>query len=158
MKKLLKISFLVLLFSATSLFAQDLVARKPEKNVPIIVAETFELKFPNNDPVWFSQYQGRYDDNLVYEARFLFDNRYSAAVYNKEGIMLAFVATIEESEIPQKALDYMKKNYPYQHVVEAVTVSHNDEKATVELGIYLDDAMRVMVFDKEGNFIKSTRG
>lgn len=157
MKNLLTIFSLLFLFCSNLFYAQDIVPRKPEANVPILVAQNFETRFPKKDPVWFSQYQGRYDNKLVYEARFLFDKRYSAAIYNREGDLIAFTATIENSEIPEKALSYMKEHYPYQNITEAGIVDR-EKNATVELGIYINGRFTVVVFDKEGNFIKTTLG
>ena len=157
MKNIFKIYVVLLLFCFPTLFAQDIVPRKPESNVPIIVAQNFESKFPKKDPVWFSQYQGRYDNKLVYEARFIFDNRYSAAIYNREGDLIAFTATISTGEIPEKAINYMKEHYPYQTITEAGIVDRG-KKSTVELGIYINNRFTVVVFDKDGNFIKTTLG
>ena len=157
MKNLIQLSLLLVVFQFSNVFAQDIVPPKPEGNVPIIVAQTFEARFPKKNPVWFSQYQGRYDNKLVYEARFIFDKRYSAAIYNREGDLIAFTATIENSEIPEKALIYMKENYPYQSITEAGIVDRG-KTSTVELGIYINNRFTVVVFDKEGNFIKTTLG
>lgn len=157
MKNIFKTTFVLLLFSFQTLFAQDIVPRKPESSVPIIVAQKFESKFPKKDPVWFSQFQGRYDNKMVYEARFMFDNRYSAAIYNRDGDMIAFTATISNSEIPEKALNYMKEHYPYQSITEAGIVDRGKE-STIELGIYINNRFTIVVFDKEGNFIKTTLG
>ena len=158
MKNFITCTLLLLVFSSTQVVAQDLVSPKPERNVPIIVTESFNLKFPQKEPIWFTQYQGRYGDKLVYQARFIFDNRYSTAVYNRDGNLIAFAATIEASEIPKKAIEYMKVNYSDRGVTEAMTVSRDDMEATVELGIYINNRFTVVVFDKEGNYIKTTLG
>lgn len=158
MKNLIKLSIIVVLFQFSNLFAQDIVPSKPEKNVPILIAESFKAKFPKNEPVWFSQYQGRYNEKLVYEARFIFDNRYSTAVYNRDGNLIAFAATIEANEVPQKAIDYMQKNYAERAVTEAMMVTRGKDEVTFELGIYLSNEFTVVVFDKQGNFIKTTLG
>jgi hypothetical protein len=157
MKKFITLSFVVFTFSISNLFAQDLTPSKPEKNIPVLVAQLFQSTYPEKEPVWFSQYQGRYDEQLVYEARFIFDNRYSSAVYNREGRLVAFAATIEASEIPQKAIDYMKNNYADRGVTEAMLVSRGTE-STIELGVYINNRFTVLVFDKDGNFIKTTLG
>lgn len=158
MKKLIQLSFILVVFQFANVSAQDLTTPKPEKNIPIIIAESFQSKFLKKDPVWFTQYQGRYDDKLVYEARFMFDNRYSTAVYNRDGALIAFAATIEAKEIPQKAVDYMKREYPEYSVTEAMTVTRGKSDVTFELAIYINKRFTVVVFDKEGNFIKTTLG
>lgn len=159
MKKLLKLSALLLfVFQFSNLIAQDIVAPKPEKNVPIIVAEAFQTKFSKMEPVWFTQFQGRYNDKLVYEARFIFDKRYSSAVYNRDGTLIAFAATIEANEIPQKAIDYMKKNYTDRGITDAMMVTRGEKEVTFELGLFISNRFTVVVFDKEGNYIKTTLG
>ena len=151
MKKYIITSLLLIVFQFSTVLAQESTHRKSEKNVPILVEQTFKEKFPNKEAVWFSQYQGRYNDKLVYEARFMFDNRYSAAIYTAEATLIAFTATITAAEVPQKAIDYMKINYPQQPVSEAGMVSRGQE-STIELGIYINNRFTVVVFDKEGNF------
>lgn len=161
MKKFITFSIVLIAFSFNSLFAQDMTARKPERNVPMSVEEAFKSKYPEKDPVWFSQYQGRYDNLLVYEARFIFDNRYSSAVYDRAGALIAFAATIEASEIPLKAIEYMKNNYTDRGVTEAMLVSRSkrgEKETSIELGIYINDRFTIVVFDEEGNFMKTTLG
>jgi hypothetical protein len=46
---------------------------KIERNIPLIVSETFRTSFPDKEPVWFSNYQGRFNQKLVYQAKFIFD-------------------------------------------------------------------------------------
>jgi hypothetical protein len=158
MKNFFPFTFILFLFSSSGIIAQDIVSPKPEKNVPITVSQSFISKFPQKEPIWFTQYQGRYSDKLVYEARFIFDNRYSTAVYNRDGNLIAFAATIETSEVPNKAIAYMKTNYSKHEITQAMTVSRDDMEATVELGIYINNRFTVVVFDKDGNFIKTTLG
>jgi hypothetical protein len=37
-------------------------------------------RFSAKDPVWFSRYQGENNQELVYEAKFIFDDRYCKSV------------------------------------------------------------------------------
>jgi hypothetical protein len=158
MKKIIILSTLLFTFSLGQLFAQNLTPRKPERIVPIIVSTAFQSQYQQKDPVWFSQYQGRYNDNLVYEARFIFDNRYSSAIYNRDGRMIAFGATIEASEIPQNAIEYMKNKYSDRGVTEAMLVTRGEKETTIELGIYIDNRFTIVVFDRSGKYIKTTLG
>ena len=151
--------FIVFLFlQATIVSAQEIGKLKPERNVPAIVMEKFKNKFPAGDPVWFSQYQGRYDQKLVFEGRFIFDNRYSSVIYGKEGNMIAFAATIEKREIPAEAAKYMADNFPTYPIADALLVTRGSDDITYELGIYIDNQYVIKVFNKDGKFIKSTRG
>ena len=146
----------LILFTSTA-NAQIFQGQKPEKNVPNIVQTSFDTKFHSKDVVWFTHYQGRYDNQLVYEGKFIFDNRYSTAVYNREGELIAFVATVEYNEIPLKARQYMKDNYAGRDPVEAVIVTRGKDDVTYEIGVVIDNEYVVKIFSKDGEFIKSTR-
>lgn len=158
MKTIHKLSIFLILFSFNSVLGQDVVLNKPENNVPIIVAEAFQTEFPKQEPVWYSQYQGRYDTKLVYEAHFAYLNRTSVAIYNRDGGLIAFAATIEKAEIPQKAIEYMNTHYASQSITEALLVTRGKTHSTIELGIYIGNSFTIVVFDKEGNFTKTSRG
>lgn len=158
MKKLLKNSlFIFFLFQLTIGVAQNAIALKPEKNVPQIVLEAFARKFPSQDPVWFRQYEGSENEKLRFEAKFIFDNRYSSAIYENEGSLIAFAAKIETKEIPQKALQYMSENLPNYPISEALLVTRGGSDVTYEIGIYINNQYIIEVFDKDGNYIKRTK-
>jgi len=133
-------------------------AQRIEHNVPIIVMDAFQKKFPNKEPVWFREYQGRFDQKLVYEARFMFDNRYSKAFYENEGKMLAFATVVEKSELPEKVLTYIKEKYPAFPIAESLLVTYSTNEVQFEVGIYIDNNFLVQVFSKDGDFIKMTKG
>ena len=154
-----KLSYFTAIFFlfTTLVSAQVFQGQKPEKNIPNIVQANFDTKFHSKDVVWFTHYQGRYDNKLVYEGRFIFDNRYSVAVYNREGDLIAFVANLEYNEIPIKARQYMKENYAGREPVEAVLVTRGKDDVTYEIGVVIDNEYVVKVFTKDGDFIRSTR-
>jgi len=147
----------LLLFQFTVSDAQISNKSRLERNIPEIVLEMFSQKFPSQDPVWFSQYQGRYDQKLVFEGKFIFDNRYSSAVYDKEGNLLAFAITIDKNEIPEKVIKYMTEKFPSFPIVEALLVTRNLSDVTFEIGIYIDNQFVIEVFSENGDFIKSTK-
>ncbi|UQD56528.1 hypothetical protein [Flavobacterium sp. K5-23] len=148
---------IVVLMQVSVLGAQNLNESKLERNVPLIVLEIFDQKFPSQDPVWFSRYQGRFNEKLVFEGKFIFDNRYSIVVYDINGNLLAFAATIDNKEIPDNAIKYMTENYPSFPIVEALLVTRGKEEVTYEIGIYIDNQFVIQVFTKTGDFIKSTK-
>ena len=129
-----------------------------QHNVPIVVTDAFQKKFPDKEPVWFSEYQGRYDEKLVYEARFMFDNRYSKAFYENEGKMLAFATVVEKTELPQKVIDYMKEKYPSFPIAESLLVTYANNDIHFEVGIYIENNFLIQVFNKQGDFIKMNKG
>lgn len=152
--------YLLCVFLMTFSFASAQIARKnkPEKNVPETVEAAFTMKFPKKDVVWFSRFQGRYDNNQVYEGRFMLDHRYSTAVFTPNGELIAFVATVEYSEIPAKARSYMENEFAGRRIIDAALVTRGENEVTYEISVYIDNEYVVKVFDEEGNFIKSTRG
>ena len=150
--------YILLLFAYTISNAQIGSTNKPEKVIPQTVEAAFKLKFNKGDVVWFSRFKGRYDNQQVYEGRFMLDNRYSTAVYSPDGELIAFVSTVEYLEIPEKARNYMEKQYPNRRIIDAALVTRGGNDVTYEIGIYIDDQYVIQVFDKGGEFVKSTRG
>jgi len=148
----------LLLFQVAVSDAQNSNKSKLERNIPEIVLEMFSQKFPSQDPVWFSQYQGRYNQKLVFIGKFIFDNRYSLAVYDINGNLIAYAATIEKNEIPEKVIKYMTEKLPSFPIVEALLVTRNKNDVTYEIGIYIDNQFVIEVFSENGDFIKSTKG
>ena len=146
------------LFQFTVSDAQISNKSKLQRNIPEIVLEMFSQKFPSQDPVWFSQYQGRYNQKLVFMGKFIFDNRYSSAVYDKEGNLIAFAATIEKNELPDKVIKYMTEKFPSFPIAEALLVTRNLNDVTFEIGIYINNQFVIEVFSENGDFIKSTKG
>lgn len=146
-------SIMLILFSL--LIAGNVQAQRIEKNVPIIVSEAFQQKFPDKDPVWFSNHQGPYGTRLVYEARFMFDNRYSKAFYENEGKLIAFATIIEQSELPKRVRDYMEKTYPTLSITEALLATHINKDIHYEVGVYIDNEFVTMTFSQEGQYLET---
>lgn len=147
-----------LLLLSTCANAQLITGQRPIKDIPLTVKEAFDMRFSGYDPVWFTHFQGRYDNQQVYEGRFLFDKRYSTAVYTPDGDLIAFVATVEYLEIPKAARDYMEMQFPGRPIIEAALVTRGGSDVTYEIGIYLEDQYVIQVFTKDGEFIRSTKG
>ena len=156
MKSSIKV-FLILFFFQISICNAQFTGKKPATNVPVIVVEQFSKKFPLKDPVWFSRYQGDNNQKLVFEGKFILDNRYSATIYNQDGVLLAFTSVVEINELPQKTRDYMKDNFPNYPMVEALLVTSNKNEVTFEIGIFIDKEYIIKVFSNEGDYIKSTK-
>lgn len=137
--------------------AQNDGSSKIERNIPLIVSETFRTSFPDKEPVWFSNYQGRFNQKLVYQAKFIFDKRYCQAIYDMNGKQVAFAATIEYLELPEEARNYMNEHYPTYPIIEALLVTDSKKEVTYEIGIYVDNQYMIQVFSNEGTFLKNTR-
>jgi hypothetical protein len=68
------------------------------------------------DPVWFPKYQGKNNQELVYEAKFIFDDRYCKSVYDFNGNQIAF-ATVDYLELPEGIRKYMEEEYSFPIVL-----------------------------------------
>jgi hypothetical protein len=56
-----------------------------------------------------SKYQGKNNQELVYEAKFIFDDRYCKSVYDFNGNQIAFAATVDYLELPEGIRKYMEE-------------------------------------------------
>lgn len=148
---------IIILMHTTITNAQSTQELKQEISVPIIVLEKFTQNFPSIEPVWDINYQGTYNQQLVYKGKFIYNNRSSLVVYDKDGNLLVFAATVEKSEIPDKINKYMTKNFPAFSIVEVLLVTRGTDENTYEIAIYVNDQYVVKVFTKSGDFIKTTK-
>lgn len=148
---------IIILMHTTITNAQSTQELKQEISVPIIVLEKFTQNFPSIEPVWDINYQGTYNQQLVYKGKFIYNNRSSLVVYDKDGNLLVFAATVEKSEIPDKINKYMAKNFPAFSIVEALLVTRGTDENTYEIAIYVNDQYVVKVFTNSGDFIKTTK-
>lgn len=137
--------------------AQNDGTSRIERNVPIVIAESFNAVFSAKDPVWFTRYQGENNQELEYEAKFIFDDRYCKSVYDSNGNQIAFAATVDYLELPEYARVYMEEKYPFFPIMEALMVTDNENVVTHEIGVYIDNQYMIQVFSKDGDFIKNIK-
>ncbi|SHH72209.1 PepSY-like domain-containing protein [Flavobacterium defluvii] len=142
------ILLLIILFCSGLLSAQNEVVTPPEK-----VKFTFEKEYPNKVPVWSIDYVGDDNDEIRYEAKFNTDkNTKALAVYDNLGVLKAFEQQIPLSQLPQKAQNYLKKNYSQKAIKEIAVVVNDKNKTTYEVGIEKDSKFYDVVFDQNGGF------
>jgi hypothetical protein len=103
--------------------AQNDGASRIERNAPLVVIESFNAIFSAKDPVWFTRYQGKNNQELVYVAKFILGNRYCKSVYDFNGNQIVFAATVDYNELPEVARNYMKEMYPSFPIIEALMVT-----------------------------------
>lgn len=128
-----------------------------ERNVPIVIAESFNAVFSAKDPVWFTRYHGENNQELEYEAKFIFDDRYCKSVYDSNGNQIVFAGTVDYLELPEHARDYMEEKDPFFPIMEALMVTDNENVVTHEIGVYIDNQYMIQVFSKDGDFIKNIK-
>jgi len=128
-----------------------------ERNAPLVVIESFNAVFSAKDPVWFTRYQGKNNQELVYVAKFILGNRYCKSVYDFNGNQIVFAATVDYNELPEVARNYMKEMYPSFPIIEALMVTDHKKVVTCEIGIYIDNQYMIQVFCNDGDFIKNSK-
>ncbi|WP_343694580.1 hypothetical protein [Flavobacterium sp.] len=142
------ILLIIILCCSGFLSAQNEVVTPPEK-----VKFTFEKEYPNKVPVWSIDYVGDDNDEIRYEAKFNTDKNVKAlAVYDNLGVLKAFEQQIPLSKLPQKAQNYLKKNYSLKAIREIAVVVNDKNKTTYEVGIEKDSKFYDVVFDQNGGF------
>jgi hypothetical protein len=137
--------------------AQNDGVSRIERNAPLVVIESFKAVFSAKDPVWFTRYQGKNNQELVYVAKFILGNRYCKSVYDFNGNQIVFAATVDYNELPEGARNYMKEQYPSFPIIEALMVTDHEKVVTYEIGIYIDHQYVIQVFSNDGDFIKNTK-
>jgi hypothetical protein len=83
----------------------------------------------------------------VYEAKFIFDNRYCKSVYDFNGNQIAFAATIDYLNYLKVLVIYGRK-VPTFPIMEALMVTSNQQVVTYEIGVYIDNQYMIQVFLK----------
>lgn len=147
MKKIFPI--LALVFGFT-LFAQT--ETKSKKNdAPAIVKAAFQKEFPSQKAKW-----GKEDDG--YEAEFKMNGTDASAVYDKSGRRKALEVDIKTSELPQAALDYLKKKYPKNKITEAAKTTDDKNVVSYEAEIKKKGKSYDLLFDESGKFLKIVQG
>jgi hypothetical protein len=105
MKTFKNLFFIVFMFWTSR---SKMMSFKIERNVPLVVVDSFNAVFCQRSSL-FSRYQGENNQELVYEAKFIFDDRYCKSVYDFNGNQIAF-ATVDYLELPEGK--YMEEKYP----------------------------------------------
>jgi len=135
------------------LIAQEGTNMKKVVTPPEKVKFAFEKEYPNKIPVWSEEYVGDDDDEIRYEAKFNTDtNTKTLAVYDNLGVLKALETQISLSQLPQKAKNYLKKNYPASAIREIAVVVDYKNKTTYEVGVEKGGKFYDVVFDKNGGF------
>jgi len=145
--------FLTFAFLCSSILIAQVNNDKKIVTPPEIVRFAFEKEYPNKKAFWTLEYVGDDNDEIRYEGKFTTTNNESAlAVYDNLGSLKAFELQIPLSQLPQKAQNYLKKNYPANAIREIAVVVDNSKKTTYEVGVQKETKFYDVVFDKNGGF------
>ena len=140
---------MVLVFNA-ALFAQTETKEK-KVSVPSIVSESFQKEFSNKKAKWGMEDGG-------YEAEFKLNGSDASAVYDKAGHRKELEIDIKITELPVTVLDYLKKNYPSNKIIEAAKITNDKNTVTYEAEIGKKGKTYDVLFDASGKFLKIVEG
>jgi hypothetical protein len=135
---------------STTLFAQTETKEK-KGSVPSVVSASFQKEFPNKKAKWGMEDGG-------YEAEFKLNGSDASAVYDRTGHRKELEIDIKITELPVSVLDYLKKNYPSNKIIEAAKITDDKNAVTYEAEIGKNGKTYDVIFDASGKFIKIVEG
>ena len=141
MKKLALMMVAAMITSLT--FAQKL----QEKDVPASVKTAFQKNFPQVKADKWEK------EGVNFEVEFEMNKSEQSVLFDAQGDIIETEIEIEISELPNRILDYVKKNYIGQSVKEAAKITDTKGTLTYEVEIKGMD----LLFDSNGKFIKEIK-
>ncbi len=144
MKKLSVLFALILI----SLFvhAQEI----QQRNVPAVVLNSFQLKYPNATDINWKLEKGNY--NVSFET----NNKDNDLVMNDKGIFLRQVRDLYASEIPKVVLETINSKIPFFDVRNADRLEEGG-KISYRINLEVDDKKTYFVIDDTGKLVKYTK-
>lgn len=138
---------LILLLLAAA-FAISVQAQKcKEKDVPAPVKDAFNKEYPNSKKTCWGKDSGNY---MV-----AFHNGKApvSVTYDPSGKRVITEMQTPVEDMPQSIMDYVKKNYPGEIIVEAAQITDAEGVVTYEVQVKDLD----LIFDAKGNFVESLK-
>ncbi len=117
-----------------------------DAQIPDPVKSSFAKSFPGSTAEWKK-------DSLNFEAEFKKDGKSMAALFSADGQLVETESTLNESEFPEAALNYIQTNYKGKPIKELEKVSRADGSISFEAEV--DD--KELVFDQSGKLIKEEK-
>jgi hypothetical protein len=129
--------------------AQFVQAQEKTKKltIPTNVKEAFSKDYPQSKVSWEME-------DGDYEAHLKINGSDASAVYDKKGHRKAVELSIKMTEIPTEALDYIKKNYPTNKIIETAKTTDDKNTVTYEVAIGRKGKTYDVLFDANGKFTK----
>jgi hypothetical protein len=139
MKKIITLAF-VAVFTALDLPAQDISSG----NVPAVVRDAFQKKFPKARKVGWEKEKGNYEANWGGKS-----GEDHSAQFTPAGNFLEIANSIPVNKLPEKILVYIKNKYGRVKVSEASEITDSNGKLFYEAEVLGKD----LRFDETGIFI-----
>lgn len=138
------------------------------------IVKAFEKQYPQKKPIWSMEY-GKNENDIYFAAKFTTEVKTQAyAVYDSDGNFKKYKEQISSTKLPKNAQDYLDTNYPVKStsssksksksksktkatvpVREAYSAVDAKNKTTYEVKAVKDGKNYNLIFDEEGNLIKT---
>lgn len=143
MKKNLMVACLILVINVLS--AQEI----PQAQVPAVVLNAFQLKFPGITEIKWGLKEG------VYKAQCEFQSREHDVWFNKEGVIKKHKQDFPKKELPQAIQQYIADNFKDYKIADADKII-SDKGTFYQVEIEKKPEGRKLVFTDAGNLIENT--
>ena len=144
MKKIISVA--VILFALNSIAIAQENERHENIKVPPVVKSALDKKYPESKKVTWEKENGNYEANWGGKS-----GEDNSVQFTPSGSFIEIVNAIPVSELPQPVFTYVKQHYKGVKITEAGKVTDAQGKLSYEAEIKGRD----VIFDKDGNFVKS---
>ncbi len=121
-----------------------------QRNVPAVVLNSFQLKFPNATDVNWKLEKGNY--NVSFET----NEKDNDLVMNDKGIFLRHARDLYVSEIPKVVLETIKSKIPFFDVSDADRLEEAG-KISYMINLEINDKKNYFIIDENGKLVKYTK-
>jgi uncharacterized membrane protein YkoI len=137
------VGLIILAFIAGNIFAQKI----DQKNVPAVILNAFQVKFPTADDVDWRLDKGSYRVNFEVN-----DKDHEVRLDNR-GEIVKHEQDLYVSEIPKVVLETIQKKAPFFDVDDADKITENG-KTTYEINFEIDDKDHDFWINEKGKLLK----
>lgn len=138
----------IIIITILLLFAKNTFAQNIDQNqVPAVVLNTFQLKFPNADDVRWKK------DKNDYQINFKVNDKENKLTLNYKGNVLEHSQDLYISEIPKVVLETIRARVPYFDIHDADKYE-KDNRITYEIKFKIDGKYRFFWINEKGELLK----
>ncbi len=144
MKKIIGITAILFAMSSAT-FAQENESNE-HINVPSVVKNALQKKYPEAKKVTWEKENGNYEANWGGKS-----GEDNSVQFTPSGEFIEIVKAMPASDLPKPVFTYVKQHYKGAKITEAGKVTDAKGNLSYEAEIKGRD----VIFDKDGNFVKS---
>jgi hypothetical protein len=140
------IGFIVIVFFVGNTFAQDI----SQSNIPAVVLNSFQLKFPNAEDVRWKLEEGNY------QIKYKVNNKFNELHLDYRGNVLKYHQDLWGSEVPELVINTIKSRVKYFDLNDADLIKEGNE-TYYEINFELDGKDHDFWIDEKGKLLKYRR-